>query len=53
MWLNLLIVCAASLITGFIVGYVFACPKRWDTRPWGELPGPLPDRDAELSHLSL
>ncbi|GAA3233860.1 hypothetical protein GCM10010468_66660 [Actinocorallia longicatena] len=32
MWLNLLIVCMASLVTGFIIGWVFGCPRRWDAR---------------------
>ncbi len=30
MWLNVIILAFASLSVGFLVGWVFALPKRWD-----------------------
>ncbi|MBW8481043.1 hypothetical protein [Actinomadura parmotrematis] len=45
MWLNLIILGAASLVVGFVLGWIVACPRRWDTRyldePAGDLP-PMP-----------
>ncbi|MQY02294.1 hypothetical protein [Actinomadura macrotermitis] len=47
MWLNLIILSAASLAVGFVLGWIAACPRRWDARfteddtvP-GDLPPPL------------
>jgi len=30
MWLNLIIMSAASLAVGFVLGWIVACPRRWD-----------------------
>ncbi|RFU37314.1 hypothetical protein DZF91_33475 [Actinomadura logoneensis] len=30
MWLNLLMMGTASLAVGFVVGWITACPRRWD-----------------------
>jgi hypothetical protein len=30
MWLNVMILGFASLTVGFLLGWVFALPKRWD-----------------------
>lgn len=30
MWLNLLIMSSASLAVGFVIGWIVACPRRWD-----------------------
>jgi hypothetical protein len=50
MWLNIVLIALASLVTGIIIGWVFACPRRWDQHPWGELTEPLTDRKpARLS----
>lgn len=31
MWLNLFISSVASLVVGFVLGWIVACPRRWDT----------------------
>lgn len=45
MWLNLIILSVASLVVGFVLGWIVACPRRWDayfnddhTVPHEELP---------------
>ncbi|MFC5186243.1 hypothetical protein [Actinomadura harenae] len=30
MWLNLFMLGAASLAVGFVLGWIVACPRRWD-----------------------
>lgn len=30
MWLNLLILGVASLVVGIVIGWIAACPRRWD-----------------------
>ncbi|MCP2338265.1 hypothetical protein [Actinomadura rupiterrae] len=30
MWLNLLMMGVASLAVGFVLGWIVACPRRWD-----------------------
>lgn len=30
MWLNLIILSVSSLVVGFILGWITACPRRWD-----------------------
>lgn len=30
MWLNVLILSFACLLVGFILGWIVACPRRWD-----------------------
>ncbi|MFC6886232.1 MULTISPECIES: hypothetical protein [Actinomadura] len=39
MWLNLLLLSAASLAVGFVLGWIAACPRRWDAR-FRDEPGP-------------
>ncbi|WP_157431854.1 hypothetical protein [Actinomadura hibisca] len=30
MWLNLFLLSVASLVVGFVLGWIVACPRRWD-----------------------
>lgn len=30
MWLNMIILSFACLLVGFILGWIVACPRRWD-----------------------
>ncbi|MFI6521604.1 hypothetical protein ACIBF1_39055 [Spirillospora sp. NPDC050679] len=32
MWLNLFLLSLASLVVGFVLGWIVACPRRWDAR---------------------
>jgi hypothetical protein len=50
MWLNLIILSIASLSVGFIMGWVVACPRRWEYI--GEEPVMRPDELAPLPRLT-
>ncbi|GAA1594324.1 hypothetical protein GCM10009678_90570 [Actinomadura kijaniata] len=39
MWLNVVILAAASLVVGFVLGWVVACPRRWEAR-FADRPAP-------------
>ena len=38
MWLNILFMGFACLLVGFLVGWVVARPRRWDSYAWDQAP---------------
>jgi hypothetical protein len=42
MWLNMFFLTIASLCVGFILGWIVARPRRWETFPGGGFPSGAP-----------
>ncbi|WP_433324948.1 hypothetical protein [Spirillospora sp. CA-294931] len=51
MWLNLIIMSVASLVVGFVIGWIVACPRRWDGH-FTEKPAAAPEELPSFTRVT-